>query len=190
MKGKMWLYAGLLVLILALMGAGIWYVLTPKDKVTIPESDPVIVMDISLLSEEKQSQLSIYDDGTIIRWEDIGLQEITGDSYIRTWRTGKIGTQDIKYIFDYLNSVDFDGLDKTYLAPDITDESVTITDEYCKITADNGTIDNSVIAYGYFTAGNNDPFTVLPSPINKIYGELKDYIDNNTEEVLVEELTY
>ncbi|HEY93852.1 MAG TPA: hypothetical protein G4O15_02790, partial [Dehalococcoidia bacterium] len=70
MGNKIWLYSGLLVLVLALVGVGIWFVLKPVDEIKIPESDPWLVMDISYLEEGTQSQLSIYDDGTIIQWED------------------------------------------------------------------------------------------------------------------------
>jgi hypothetical protein len=191
MNGKMWLYSGLLVLIMVLLGVGIWLVLSPKDTIKIPESDPVVVMDISFLEEEKQSQLFIYEDGTVIHWEDTGLQNVAGDAFARTWRTGTISAGDIEFLFDYLESVDFNDLEEIYLAPDVSaSESITINDMYCTISADNGDIDNSVTAYGYFVTGTSNPYSELPYPIKFIYEELKDIIDNNTEEALVEELTY
>ena len=39
MGNKIWLYSGLLVVVLALIGVGIWFVLRPADTVKIPESE-------------------------------------------------------------------------------------------------------------------------------------------------------
>ncbi len=80
------MYSGLLVLVFALMGLGIWFVLNPEDKIEIPAGDPLVLMDINKPEIGILSQLSIYEDGTVIYVEDSGLEVpvIQGDEYTRT----------------------------------------------------------------------------------------------------------
>ena len=199
MNGKFWVYSGLLVLVLALMGFGIWFVLNPKDEIEIPEGDPMVLMDINNPETGTLSQLSIYEDGTIIYVEDSGLEVpvIQGDEYTRTWRTGKAGSGDIDYFFDYLESVGFNEIEHAYLSPGIIrdlEESRGFSlipgglTDYIRIYADNSVVDNTIYAIGFYEP-SSEPYSELPYPVNFIYAELADIIENNTEQVLVEELT-
>jgi hypothetical protein len=200
MTAKMWLYSCLMVLVLALMGFGIWFVLNPEDKIEIPEGDPLVSMDINNPENGTLSQLSIYEDGTVIYVEDSGLEvpAIQGDDYTRTWRTGKAGSGDIDYFFDYLDSVGFNEIEYAYLSPDIEKKrernpgipsfDPVGSDDYIRIYADNNVVDNTIYAIGFFAPGS-EPYSELPYPVNFIYTELIDIIESNTEEVLVEELT-
>ena len=200
MTGKTWLYSGLIVLVLALMGFGIWFVLNPGDKVEIPEGEPLVIMDVSFPEGGALSQLSIYEDGTVIHvrdWAGTGLR--LGDAFTRTWRTGKLKTSEIDSFFSYLETLDFNDIETTYIserlselvlanvADDVSEISLE-TGNYIKISADNGRVDNVVAAFGY-VQGGIDLVYGLPYPVNFIYTELTDIIDNDTEEVLVEELT-
>ena len=47
MTGKMWFYSVLMVLVLALMGFGIWFVLNSEVKVKIPEEEPMVLVDFN-----------------------------------------------------------------------------------------------------------------------------------------------
>ena len=200
MTGKMWLYSGLIILVLALMGFGVWFVLTPEDKIEVPEGDPLVLMDINNPETGTFSQLSMYEDGTVIHVLDSGLEipDIQGDRYTRTWRTGKAGSGDIEYFFDYLDSVDFNEIEYAYLSPDIEDRLEMDlgrpslfsggSDDYIRIFADNNVVNNTIYAIGFYTPGS-EPYSELPYPVNFIYMELIDIIESNTEEVMVEELT-
>ena len=201
MTGKTWLYSILMVLVLALMGFGIWFVLNPDDKIEVPEGDPLVLMDINNPETGTTSQLSVYEDGTVIYVEDSELEVpvVEGDEYIRTWRTGKASSGDIDYFFDYLDSVDFNEIEHAFLSPDIEERFETstgrppslgigVSKDYIRIYADNSVVNNTIYALGFFTPGS-EPYSELPYPINFIYMELIDIIENDTEEVLVEELT-
>lgn len=201
MTGKTWLYSGLVVLVLASMGFGIWFVLNSGDKVKIPEEEPLVIMDVSFPEGGALSQLSIYEDGTVIHVRDWagtgGLRP--GDAFTRTWRTGKLKTSEIDSFFSYLETLDFNDIETTYISEsllelvlaDIADDVSEIsleTGNYIKISADNGRVDNVVAAFGYVQGGIDLAYG-LPYPVNFIYAELADIIVNKTEKVLVEELT-
>jgi hypothetical protein len=200
MTGKTWLYSGLMVVVLALMGFGIWFVLNPEDKIEIPEGDPLVLMDINNPEAGTLSQLSIYEDGAVLYVEDSGLEMPVqqGDKYTRTWRTGKVSSEDIDYFFDYLDSISFNEIKQTYLSPDIEKRFETNpahpslgigeSEDYIRIYADNDVVNNTIYAIGFFEPGS-EPYSELPYPVNFIYAELADIIENNTEEALVEELT-
>jgi hypothetical protein len=187
MGNKMWLYSGLLVLVLALVGVGIWLVQQPADKVEVPETDPWIVMDISYLEEGTQSQLSIYDDGTVIYWEDTGLPGALSPDPLRTWRTGTLDSKAMDDLSGLLDTIGFDDLEEYYLSSAVsTDENVIIDDNYLKISVDNG---NTVTAHGYFEPITSSAYYPLPDPLDELRDKLDDIIENNTEEALVEDLT-
>jgi hypothetical protein len=200
MTGKTWLYSGLMVVVLALMGFGIWFVLNPEDKIEIPEGDPLVLMDINNPEAGTLSQLSIYEDGAVLYVEDSGLEMPVqqGDKYTRTWRTGKVSSEDIDYFFDYLDSISFNEIKQTYLSPDIEKRFETNpahpslgigeSEDYIRIYADNDVVNNTIYAIGFFEP-SSESYSELPYPVNFIYAELADIIENNTEEALVEELT-
>lgn len=187
MGNKIWLYSGLLVIVLALVGVGIWLVLKPADKVVIPETDPWLVMDISYLEEGSQSQLSIYDDGTVISWEDTGLPGALSSDPTRTWRTGELYSAEMDDLSDFLDTISFDELDEFYLSEAISaNETVTIQDNYIKVSVEN---ENTVTAHGYFVPMTSSAYYPLPDPLDELREKLDDIIENYTEEALVEDLT-
>ena len=187
MGNKIWLYSGLLVVVLALIGVGIWFVLRPVDQVEIPESDPWMVMDISYLEEGTQSQLTIYDDGTVIYWEDTGLPGALSPDPTRIWRTGKLDSEEMDDLSDLLDTIGFNDLEEYYLSSAIPeDEDVIIDDNYLKISVDN---ENTVTAHGYFTPMTSSQIYPLPGPLDELREKLDDIIENITEETLVEDLT-
>ena len=187
MYGKFWLYSVLLVIVLALVGVGIWYVLRPVDKVDIPESDPWLVMDVSYLEEGMQSQLSIYDDGTVINWDEAGLPGALTPDPTRTWRTGKLDSGEMDELSGFLDTIKFDDLEEYYLSEAISaNGTVVIEDNYLKISVDG---ENTVTAHGYFTPVTSSKFYPLPDPLAELQARLNGIIDNNTEEALVEDLT-
>jgi len=187
MSNKFWLYSGLLVVVLALVGVGIWIVQRPVEEIEIPESDPWMVMDISYLEEGTQSQTSIYDDGTVIHWEDTGLPGALSPDPTRTWRTGKLDSEEMDDLSDLLDTIGFNDLEEYYLSSAVpTDENVIIDDNYLKISIDN---ENTVTAHGYFVPVTSSAYYPLPDPLAELREKLDDLVENNTEETLVEDLT-
>lgn len=187
MSNKFWLYSGLLVVVLALVGAGIWFVQRPVDEIEIPESDPWIVLDISYLEEGTQSQTSIYDDGTVIHWEDTGLPGALSPDPTRTWRTGTLDSDEMDDLSDLLDTIGFNDLEEYYLSSAVpTDENVIIDDNYLKISVDN---ENTVTAHGYFVPVTSSAYYPLPDPLAELHEKLVDLVENNTEETQVEDLT-
>jgi hypothetical protein len=186
MGNKIWLYSGLLVVVLALIGVGIWFVLRPADTVKIPESEQWIVMDRSYLEEGTQSQLSIYDDGTIIYWEDTGLTGALSPNPTRTWRTGELDSDEMNDLSEFLDTIGFDDLEEYYLSSAVsTNETVVIEDNYIKISVDS---EKTVTAHGYFTPLTSSAYYPLPGPLAELDEKLGDIIENNTKETLVEDL--
>lgn len=210
MNGKVWVYSGLLILVLALMGFGIWFVLSPEDKIEIPEGDPMILMDINNPEAGILSQLSVYEDGTVIHVEDSGLEMPfqQGDEYVRTWRTGKVNSGDLDYFFSYLDSIDFYEIEYAFIRPGVIEETIPPEklmpnempkakgpsffpggpDDYIRIYANDGQRENTIEVLCYISTGV-DPYNELPSPAEYIYAELADIIMNKSERILVEELT-
>jgi len=187
MSNKIWLYSGLMVVVLALVGVGIWFVLKPVDEIKIPESDPWLVMDNIYLEEGTQSQLSVYDDGTVIYWEDTGLPGALNPDPTRTWRTGKLDSGEMDDLSEFLDTVGFDDLEEYYLSSAVsTDDNVVIEDNYLKISVDN---ENTVTAHGYFTPLASSAYYPLPDPLAELREKLDEIIENDTEETLVEDLT-
>jgi hypothetical protein len=191
MNNRTWLYSGLVVVVLILVGVGIWLVTnSSSEPVKIPAGDPVVVMDISFIADGEESQLSIYTGGEIIDWKDTGLTSdpVPGDTATRVWRTGNLDTTQMDALFEFFRTNDFNDLDTLYLAGNVTPPSDTITDRYITISVDSGDINNRVTAYGYFTAGSSDPYSDLPDPLDKIYNELTSLMESNTKEVLTEDV--
>ncbi len=190
MDGRTWLYAGLLLVVVALMGFGVWFVVRPSQPVSIPEGEPIIIMDISYVMGGEQSQLSVYDDGTIIYWKDTGLKTAPSaeETVTRVWRTGKLDAEDLADFIEFIEIVGFSELDEYYQSPDTSLESGVISDLYCTISVNNGDIDNKVMAFGYFIPDSENPYSELPYPFGEIYEELDSIIQNSTEEVYREEI--
>ena len=204
------MYSGLLVLVLTLMGFGIWFVLNPEDKIEIPEGDPLVLMDINNPEAGTLSQLSIYEDGAVLYVEDSGLEMPVqqGDKYTRTWRTGTLDSGEIEDFFSVLDSFYFfeSGGPVIFTRSDMMEEDVPKEEpeptgpslypggpvEYIRIFADNGHKENTIVVIGYVSTGAAVMQALHDEPdfsFKHIYAELADIIENNTEEALVEELT-
>jgi len=130
--------------------------------VNIPEDDPAVLVDFNNPENGTLSQLSIYEDVTVIYVEDSGLEvpAVQGDEYTRTWRTGKVSSGDIDYFFDYIDSVGFNEIEYAYLSPDIKKRlemdlgrpslGIGESEDYIRIYANNNVVDNTIYAIGFF----------------------------------------
>ena len=185
MTGKMKLYIGLLVLGLAMVGTGLWFLFNPVPVIKIPEGEPVIAMELDFVMGGKESQLAIYEDGTVIYHEDKGLRPppLMGRTPTRTWKTGLLQEEELNNLIDFFKSSKFDELDTYYQYPDPSWESGVTSDMDCTISINSGDYKNTVRAFGYFPPDSSLPYPKLPYPLNEIYKKLQAIIVNKTEEV-------
>ncbi|HEY96461.1 MAG TPA: hypothetical protein G4O15_16160 [Dehalococcoidia bacterium] len=212
MTRKLRAYSGLLVLVLALTGFGIWSVFNSGNKVKIPEEEPVVLVDFNNPENGTFSQLSIYEDGTVIYVEDSELEMPVqqGDEYIRTWRTGRLDSEEIEYFFSILDSVAFFELGSTviFTRSDMTEEEEYVPEEmpkptgpslypgrpieYIRMFVDNGQKENTIVVIGYVSTGAAAIQALHDEPdfsFKHIYAELADVIVNKNEKIMVKELT-
>ena len=185
MTGKMKLYIGLLVLGLAMVGTGLWFLFNPVPVIKIPEGEPVIAMELDFVMGGKESQLAIYEDGTVIYHEDKGLRPppLMGRTPTRTWKTGLLQEEELNNLIDFFKSSKFDELDTYYQYPDPSWEGGTISDMYCTVSINYGDLYKAVRAFGYLTPDKGLTYPDMPYPFNEIYKKLKDIAENKTVEV-------
>ncbi|GAI30807.1 unnamed protein product, partial [marine sediment metagenome] len=112
MNGKKRLYIGLLVVGLMLVGSGLWLLLNPIPRINVPESTPVIAMDITHTGGGTRSQLLIYEEGTIIYREDTGLRP--GQVKTRAWSKGKLHEGELADLLEFINDSGFEALNSDY----------------------------------------------------------------------------
>ncbi len=185
------LYIGLLALVLALTGGGLWFLFNPSPVIEVPEGEPVIVMDADSVMGGKRSQVLIYENGTVIFHEDKGLRPPPppGESAIRTWKTGKLTPEEVNNLISYIKSIHFDELDSFYEHMTVISGAGTMSDLRFTFSVDSGNIKNTVQAIGYHPPGSNHPDRELPYPLGEIYTRLNDIIENRTEEIYREALS-
>ena len=160
-----------------------------KSGYTIPDEEPVIVMDLFWMMSGIHDVLSIYKDGTTIYIKQWGLRRANPDNpAIRVWRVGKITTKTVENLFDYLDSVGLNDLEKYPEPLDPNTQSGVSSDLLATLSANNGDIDNKVIAEGYFTPESDNPYQKLPYPIDEIYTKLITIAEEETKEAYREEI--
>jgi hypothetical protein len=195
MDRKIWIYVGLIVVVLAGMGLGIGLGMSKKDDtkanpVTIPEGKPMISMDINNPEAKTLTQVFVYEDGTVIHAVDsaAALPVTAGDTFTRTWRTGTITSGEIDSLFAYLESVGFDDIEYAFVSSGAEGNVVQWgAEDYIRISAENSETDNIIAAIGYLEA-DSTPYSELPEPVGGIYEKLAEIIAE-TQQALVEELT-
>ena len=191
MTGKMRLYAGLLVLVLVLTGSGLWFLFNPVPTIDIPEGEPVIIMDIIRIMGGEESQLAIYEDGTVIYHEDKGLRPpppLTGHPPTRTWKTGQLQQEELRSLLEFIKNNGFEELEDGYKFPGkpIEGGGTGYGDMSCIIAINYGDLHKTVWALGYLTPDKGLTYPDMPYPLNEIYKKLKDIAENKTVEVACE----
>ena len=176
MTGKMKLYIGLLVLGLALVGSGLWFLLNPSPVIEIPEDEPVIAMENLYTMAGERNRLFIYEDGTVICLEETGLRPTMNKT--RTWKKGQIDEQELSTIMLFIQDVRFAELEESYYL-----STTPQSDLQHIISVKYQDIDKTVITNGYFPPDSSKPYSKLPYPLDEIYQKLMDIADNRTEVV-------
>lgn len=192
MDGKKRLFIGLLVAGLVLLGCGLWFLLNPEPRISVPEGTPVIAMDITHTMGGTISQLLIYEDGTIIYREDTGLRP--GQIRTRAWSEGKLQEEELADLLGFINNSGFDILNSHYEFPGIpvptenSPDAVKSGDLQCIISVDIKDLQKAVSAASYLSPDDGMTYPDMPYPLNEIYRRLKDIAENQTEEVYKEPL--
>jgi hypothetical protein len=183
MTGKMKLYIGLLVLGLALVGSGLWFLLNPSPVVEIPEDEPVIAMENLYTMAGERNTLFIYEDGTVICLEETGLRPTMNKT--RTWKKGHIDEQELNTIMLFIQDIRFAELEESYYQ-----SAIPQSDLQHIISVKYQDIDKTVVVNGYFSPDSSKPYPKLPYPLDEIYNKLMDIADNKTEEIYQESFEF
>jgi hypothetical protein len=192
MNGKTKLFIGLLVVGLVLLGSGLWFLLNPAPRISVPESTPVIAMDITHTMGGTRSQLLIYEEGTIIYREDTGLRP--GQERTRTWSEGKLQKEELADLLGFINDSGFEALNYHYEFPGIPaptenfPDAIKSGDLQCTISIDNTDLQKAVSAASYLSPDEGMSYPDMPYPLDEIYRRLKDIAENQTEEVYHESI--
>ena len=186
MSGKKRLFIGLMVVGLALLGSGLWFLLNPVPQISAPEGTPVITMDITHTMGGTRNQLLIYEEGTIIYREDTGLRP--GQERTRIWSTGKLHKEELADLLEFINDSGFEALNYHYEFPGIPvptenfSDAIKSGDLQCTISVDNKDLQKAVSAASYLSPDDGMTYPDMPYPLNEIYRRLKDIAENQTEE--------
>ena len=192
MDGKKRLFIGLLVVGLVLVGSGLWLLLNPVPRINVPESTPVIAMDITQTGGGTRNQLLISEEGTIIYREDTGLRP--GQVKTRVWSKGKLREGELAYLLEFINDSGFEALNSYYEFPGIPvptenfPEARKYGDLYCTISVDNQDLQKAVSAASYMSPDDGMTYPDMPYPLNEIYRRLRIIIEDKTEEVYRESI--
>ena len=173
----------LLALGLLLTGGGIWLwpSVAPTNSNTnipTPPGSPVIVMDVSHIMAGERSNLSIYEDGTVIFIEEQGLRMPSpGHPATRTWNTGQLGEEELNELLEYIRSSGFDILGSNYSFPGRPIEGgplggITTGDMSLTISIDHEDLSKTVTAAHYLAPDEGLSYPDMPDPLNDIYQRL------------------
>jgi len=186
MKGKTRLYIGLLVLGVALIGGGVWFLVNAPPAIDIPEEPPVIYEQLDYVMRGEFSYLYIYGDGSIIYVEEKNLRMPTREyPPTRIWGTGKLQEEELNRLLEFVKNSGFKKLDDSYQFPGkpVEGGGFTMSDMSCTIYVDCGDLRKRVSASGYLTPDHGMTYPDMPYPLNKIYGKFKNITENTTEEI-------
>jgi len=192
MDGRKKIFIGLLVIALVLLGSGLWFLFNPAPRISVPESNPVIAMDVTHTMGGTVSQLLIYEEGTIIYREDTGLRP--GQERARTWSTGKIDEEDLTDLLEFINDSGFEALNSHYEFPGIPvptenfPDAIKSGDLQCVISIESKDLQKAVSASSYMSPDDGITYPDMPYPLNEVYRRLKDITENHTEEVYTESI--
>lgn len=185
MTGKIKLYIGLLVLGVALIGGGLWFLVNAPPAIDIPEGSAVIAMDVNRIMAGEFNHLYIYADGSIIYVEEKNLRMPTREyPPTRIWETGKLREEELKSLLEFIKNSGFEELEDGYKFPGkpIAGGGFSMGDMNYAVSINYGDLHKTVWALGYLTPDQGLTYPDLPYPLNEIYSKLKNIAENQTEE--------
>jgi len=148
----------------------------PPSGVSIPEGNPVIFERRDYVMRGQFSFLYVYEDGSILFIEEEGLRMATSQNpATRTWKTGKLQPQELDNLIQLFTSSGFKKLDEYYKFPGepIADGGFRTGDMGFTVSINYGSLSKTVTAFGYMTPDGGETYPDMPSPLNKIYVQLR-----------------
>ncbi len=187
MRNRGFLYI-LLFLGLVVIGGGVWMLAKSPPEIDIPEGNPVIYERLDYVMRGQFSYLYFYEDESIIYVEEKGLRP-PGGHPTRTWKTGKLTTEQFESLLAYLENSGLDKLDEYYQFPGepLAGGGFRMGDMSFTITINSESLSKAVTAFGYLTPDDGETYPDMPPPLNEIYGRLR-IIAQGTEEVYHENI--
>jgi len=125
-------------------------------------------MNINHLMQGQSSHLAIYEDGYVIRNEEIGLRmPVKEYPPTRSWYTGQLEMDELTGIIDFFQSSRFMELNDHYVfAGEPDNGGIRMGDNFVTIIISYGDLQKTVVASAYLT------YADMPSPLNEIYDRL------------------
>lgn len=186
MNNKLILYIGLMVLVVAIIGVGLWFLLNPEPVIDIPDSEPIISMHKTYRTiGTGPDHLYIYEDGAVIYTEERGIP----DDAEKIWNTGKLQSAELEEILRYIKESSFQELDENNEFPGEEVDGTTKTGGMaCTFFINYGELAKRVTADYYISPDGGKTYPDMPYPLNEIYKRLQSIIDNDMEEVYRESI--
>ena len=170
----------LLTMGLLLVGGSIWLwsslAPTPDANIPTPPGSPVIVMDISHIMAGERSNLSIYEDGTVIFIEEQGLRlPSPGHPATRTWKTGHLQEDELRELTLFFVNSHFSELNEYNQFPGspIEHGGISFGDMSLTISIYHEDLSKTVKAALYRTPDKGLSYPDMPYPLNDIYQRLR-----------------
>jgi hypothetical protein len=151
----------------------------PPVGVSILEGNPVIYERRDYVMRGQFSFLYIYEGGSILFVEETGLRMATSQNpATRTWKTGKLPSEELDSLMKLFTGSGFKKLDEYYKFPGepikggpaggfrMGDMGFTVSINY-------GSLSKTVTAIGYLTPDGGETYPDMPSPLDKIYVQLR-----------------
>ncbi len=151
----------------------------PPVGVSIPEGGPVIYERRDYVMRGQFSFLYVYEDGSILFIEEKGLRMATSQNpATRTWKTGKLQPQELDNLLQLFTSSGFKKLDGYYKFPGEPIKGgpaggFRMGDMGFTVSINHGSLSKTVTAIGYLTPDGGETYPDMPSPLNKIYVQLR-----------------
>ena len=151
----------------------------PPSGASIPEGNPVIFERRDYVMRGQFSFLYVYEDGSILFIEEEGLRMATSQNpATRTWKTGKLQPQELDNLIQLFKSGRFKKLDDYYKFPGEPSKGgpaggFRMGDMGFTVTVNYGGLSKTVTTIGYLTPDGGETYPDMPSPLDKIYVQLR-----------------
>jgi hypothetical protein len=169
------------------IGGGLWLYHKLANPVTIPEGDPVVVMEITHIMRGTQSHLAIYINGNIVYFEEDNTRIATfRNPPMRIWKVGVIPEEDLNILLELLKNGGLVDLSSYYQfsGQTATNGGYIRGDMIFTIITDYGDLRKTVTADGYLDYMTPVPgitYEHMPYPLDEIYQRFINIVLNTKE---------
>jgi hypothetical protein len=147
--------------------------------VSIPEGNPVIFERRDYVMRGQFTFLYVYEDGSILFIEETGLRMATSQNpATRTWKTGRLQPQELDKLMQLFTGSGFKKLDEYYKFPGEPIKGgpaggFRMGDMSFTVSINHSSLSKTVTALGYLTPDGGETYPDMPSPLDKIYVQLR-----------------